>query len=128
MQNESAAERDCLLLGSIEKVEMRWVYARSMGAEHPAVLVIDPEDPHGRAILATSGQETQIQSVVDDATRRGMAPVMTWGLPKELAQALVRAAFGGTDSIVDADTGDGYYAIVVAAGGASVYLMPPVPA
>jgi hypothetical protein len=121
--------RENLLRESMEKVEMRAIWALHHGAEEPTVLVLDPRDEDARAIAETSGEGVRIEDHIAESLRRGAMPVLSWGLPRRLARDLVVAQCPEARGLIDAARVDeGYLAIVVAAGGISIFAMPPVPA
>jgi len=95
MSRQPNAVRESLLHESTEKVEMRWIWARSQGVDRPVVLLLDARDAHGRAILETSGESERIGAYVATGVRRGLVPTMSWGLPPDLAQELISREFGG---------------------------------
>jgi hypothetical protein len=126
-QAEQIASHAELLHRDIEKVEMSYVRAVELGAAEPAVLLLDATDGHAREILDTIDQPERMTAHAAKASPE-LTPLATWGIPGQLAQSLLALSFPETAAEFEAlDPGEGYRVAVIADGGASVFVMPPIP-
>jgi hypothetical protein len=99
--------------------------ATAMGAEAPAVLLLDPLDPAARAIAEESGRGDEVAAALDLAHRTDTTLVLTWGMPLALIRTLVAAAFPEAPAAIDRAAATGRcLAIVIAAGRLSVHVLP----
>jgi hypothetical protein len=116
-----------LLRRDVEKVEMSFVRAVERGASEPAVFLLDPNDEHAREILDTTGRSEMVAAHAAKASPE-VTPLITWGIPRQLACSLLAMSFPETAAEFEAiDTGECYLVAVVADGGVSVFLRTPVP-
>jgi hypothetical protein len=73
------------------------------------------------------GAPARVDALVADARRRGVEPRLIAGMPRRAVAATLADHFPELAALVPAlDTGAGYLAVVVAAGGAAAGVMPPV--
>jgi hypothetical protein len=115
------------VLRQSDRIDAGYLNAIELGAPDPAVLVIDPRDPSARAILETSVSPEEIDSILAGAKATGAEPILTWGIPRDLAVALVGMEFPEVAATVEAEDGpEGYLAVVVAEGSASAIWRPSI--
>jgi hypothetical protein len=128
-ETNAAAFREKLARQDREKIEMNYDRALARGDVDPVVLLFDSSDALARAILDWHDQSERVAAMVAEAARRGGTPVVISGLPRRDALRITQDSFPGLQREFDAkDPGAGYHVVVIAAGGAMVLVMPPLPA
>jgi hypothetical protein len=124
---DQIARRESILNKNVEWIEANYLRARRLGDEDPAVLVLDPCDERGRAVADSFGAPGRVDALVAVARRRGVEPRLIVGMPRREVASTIADHFPELAALVPTiDTGAGYLAVVVAAGGAVAGLMPPV--
>jgi hypothetical protein len=97
--------------------------ARQMGADDPAVLLLDPEDDTARAIAEESGQAAAIDEQREAGKQNGMRLTLTWGIPRALAAEYVADHLSELAEILAvASTDDRRFPVVIVAGGSASLL------
>jgi len=111
-----------------EWAEVSLLKATRDGATEPLVLMLDPLDAVARRIADAAGDAADNERAVEEAARRGVYPIFTWGVPRAYAaELLARDLPEVAEAILGPHPfGDGYLIIVVAGGGASPIVMPPL--
>ncbi len=124
-----AARLRILFREAFEWAEVSVLKARAKGAKDPVVFMLDPRDDHAWALIEPAADAHRVVEFWEEATRRGGMSYVTEGLPKRVAVELLVGV--GLSEVAEAIMGPapagGYWAIVVAAGGAEVFPMPELP-
>jgi hypothetical protein len=123
------ARRRALLREGFERVEVSFLKARARGAEDTVVLLHDPLDDCARTLVVPVEGAHKVAEYCEEARRRGTTTYVTEGMPKKVAVRLL-AGVGLSEvaaAILAPAPAGGYWAIVVAAGGAGVFPMPALP-
>jgi hypothetical protein len=128
-QANQAARRRALFHEAIEWAEVSVLKARAKGAMDPVVFMLDPQDDYAWALIEPAADAPRVVEFWEEAARRGKMSYVTEGLPKRVAVELLVGV--GLSAVAEAIMGPapagGYWAIVVAAGGAEVFPMPDLP-
>jgi 3-oxoacyl-[acyl-carrier-protein] synthase III len=107
-----------------ERIEASYLKALDLGADDPAVLLLDLRDESARSILETAGAESTIDAVIAAAKSIGATPFSTWPMPRPLVTASIAEAFPDVAAVIAGDVGfGGFWADVVAEGSASAVAM-----
>ncbi len=116
------------ILEARERAEVSLLKAIRDGAADPVVLLLDPDDPKARRIADAAINAPDHDRVIAEASRRGAYPVMTWGVPKAYAVELLSRDFPDAAQVIlePHASGGRFWIIVVAEGGASPIVMPPL--
>ena len=118
--------RENLNFNNITRIEADVRRARQRTDEEVAVLVLDPRDEHGRAIVALAGRLADAEAHIAEAERRGLEPLVISADPRRLVIAVVRNHFPElADTSAQFDARAGYLVIAVACGGAAATVVQP---
>src|SRR3954453_2541900 len=78
---QNVEDRDRSLFGDrIAPILEKYNQTRRLGVDDPVVLILDADDPDGRAIAQATGRGSNIADFVARADRPGVAPVLIWGI------------------------------------------------
>src|SRR5690242_9800107 len=95
------------------------------GATDPAVLLLDLQDESAQAIVETTGRGDEVTAQIAEARRHGCSAVVTWGIPRTLAVALLVDLFPAVADKLSIPFAEGAYWVAIVAGGSASAAMIP---